>query len=222
MGRKDEIRRRIRLKILLSEIPPGAVLDEEALAAEFGVSRTPIREICAHLVAEGTASYLRGRGACVPSVTSDAIDGIFEAVGSTYPAVFGLACERIDALELVQLRGLYNGLVALTPLGPRELRAGRYLDFMALCADASRNPYLARSVHQLVREECRHAIAMARLAEIDDVAATPLERLVAACGPILGALERRDAVALTSALDARLAATRDAMFRRVSVVGLER
>jgi DNA-binding GntR family transcriptional regulator len=43
----------IRRRIIAGEIPPGVMLSELALAEEFGVSRTPVREAFKQLQTEG-------------------------------------------------------------------------------------------------------------------------------------------------------------------------
>ncbi|TRL39228.1 GntR family transcriptional regulator, partial [Rhizobium straminoryzae] len=40
----EDIRRQLAERIISSELAPGTVLDETQLAAEFTVSRTPVRE----------------------------------------------------------------------------------------------------------------------------------------------------------------------------------
>ncbi len=46
---KAEIYRELNERIMFLELPPGTVITEEGLAAEFGVSRTPIREVLKEL-----------------------------------------------------------------------------------------------------------------------------------------------------------------------------
>ncbi|MEL6196226.1 MAG: GntR family transcriptional regulator [Pseudomonadota bacterium] len=205
LGRKDEIRRRIRLKVVMSTIPPGAPLDEEALADEFGVSRTPIREICAHLVAEGTAEYHRGRGACVPDITAAGIEAFFEAATGIFPATFRQTALRADPYDLSLLRRLLEAAEAVADLDTPDLYVRRYLDFMEHCAETSRNPYLARTAKQMIREHTRICIA---IAQIDRRNARPIydpRRDIDDCRVVLRQLERRDADALLSHLGQRLA-----------------
>ena len=40
----EEIRREIAARIIAGQLAPGAALDETQIAAEFAVSRTPVRE----------------------------------------------------------------------------------------------------------------------------------------------------------------------------------
>lgn len=60
-----DIHRELRQRICLRDIPPGARLPEEALAAEFGVSRTPIRQVLDRLRHEGLVVLHAGAGASV-------------------------------------------------------------------------------------------------------------------------------------------------------------
>ncbi len=82
------------------DLPPGAALSELSLAAELGLSRTPVREAIGQLVAEGILQK-SSRGAVVAEHT------------------------RQDIIELYQLREALEvyviGLVAERRLSPREL-----------------------------------------------------------------------------------------------------
>jgi DNA-binding GntR family transcriptional regulator len=66
----DEIFRQLRERICLLDIPPGTRLTEEGLAAEFGVSRTPIRQVLDRLEFERLVEHERGSGARVAVLDS--------------------------------------------------------------------------------------------------------------------------------------------------------
>ena len=55
----------LRERIVLLQYPPGARLDVDALAHEFGVSRTPIRSVLQQLEREGLAITRHGVGTAV-------------------------------------------------------------------------------------------------------------------------------------------------------------
>ncbi len=55
----------LRARIVLLQYPPGARLDVDALAQEFGVSRTPIRSVLQQLEREGLAITRHGVGTAV-------------------------------------------------------------------------------------------------------------------------------------------------------------
>ena len=57
---------------------PGAALRQEELAAEFGVSRIPVREALNKLQAEGLVVVEPNRGAFVASLTADDVREVFD------------------------------------------------------------------------------------------------------------------------------------------------
>jgi DNA-binding GntR family transcriptional regulator len=58
----------LRTRICLLDYPPGSRLSEEALAAEFGTSRTPLRRVLAKLEDEGLVVSQHGVGTIVTDV----------------------------------------------------------------------------------------------------------------------------------------------------------
>jgi DNA-binding GntR family transcriptional regulator len=70
----DELRRRI----MSGALPEGRQLRQEALAAELGVSRIPIREALRQLEAEGFVAIASHRGAVVSKLSPDEIIELFE------------------------------------------------------------------------------------------------------------------------------------------------
>jgi DNA-binding GntR family transcriptional regulator len=66
----DEIASTLQARVLRGEIPSGARLRQETIAAEFGVSRTPVREALRKLQALGLVHVVPHKGAVVraPSV----------------------------------------------------------------------------------------------------------------------------------------------------------
>lgn len=67
----------LRRDILTWDLPPGSVLAEVELSERLGVSRTPVREAVAKLVADGLADAQRGRGTVVSDVSLDDLEDMF-------------------------------------------------------------------------------------------------------------------------------------------------
>ena len=57
-----QITARIREKILTGVYPPGSALLQDVIAAEFGVSKIPVREALVQLRAEGLVDVFAHRG----------------------------------------------------------------------------------------------------------------------------------------------------------------
>ncbi|MEI6195494.1 MAG: GntR family transcriptional regulator, partial [Verrucomicrobiota bacterium] len=65
----DRIRNALTDAIAEGEFPPGAALDEQALADRYGVSRTPVREALRQLSVAGLVEIRPRRGAVVAHIS---------------------------------------------------------------------------------------------------------------------------------------------------------
>src|SRR5882757_6489032 len=65
----EQVAERLRNRILAHTLHPGSWIDEQALAAEYGISRTPLREALKVLAAEGLVTMKLRRGAYVTEVS---------------------------------------------------------------------------------------------------------------------------------------------------------
>jgi DNA-binding GntR family transcriptional regulator len=73
----DQVYRALRANLRNGKILPGYPLQEVQLAAQLGVSRTPVREALTRLASEGLVSS-DGRSFSVPALTLQNIDDIYE------------------------------------------------------------------------------------------------------------------------------------------------
>ena len=67
-SRYQRIYKAVRERISLLQYPPGTVLSEAAIAAEFGVSRTPVRRVFQRLDFEGLVTIKNGVGTIVTDI----------------------------------------------------------------------------------------------------------------------------------------------------------
>ena len=81
-------------------------LDEKTLAAELGVSRTPVREALARLEHEGLVRIMPRRGVFIARKTKAEIVEMIIAWAALEAAAARLACERASDEEIASLRGL--------------------------------------------------------------------------------------------------------------------
>jgi DNA-binding GntR family transcriptional regulator len=68
----------LRDAVLSGAYPSGAQLRQDALAAQFGVSRIPVREALLQLEAEGLVQIVPHKGAVVAGLSLAEIDDVFE------------------------------------------------------------------------------------------------------------------------------------------------
>jgi DNA-binding GntR family transcriptional regulator len=92
-------------------------LDEKRLAAELGVSRTPVREALARLEADGLVEVLPRRGVRVVRKNKDEIVEMIIAWAALEGMAARLSCERASDDELQSLRRLMS---SFEPSGVRS------------------------------------------------------------------------------------------------------
>ncbi|WP_029351029.1 GntR family transcriptional regulator [Bosea sp. 117] len=74
----DQIVTQLRHQIITGQLPEGAPLRQEKLAAELGVSRVPLREAIRQLEAEGLVVSELHKGTVVSSLSLEEIEELFE------------------------------------------------------------------------------------------------------------------------------------------------
>jgi DNA-binding GntR family transcriptional regulator len=100
-----QITDRIREKILTGEYPPGSALLQDVIAAEFGVSKIPVREALVQLRAEGLVDVYAHRGFQVRPLSSTEVDEVFRLRLQIEPEAVAEGARRatptdIDAVHL--------------------------------------------------------------------------------------------------------------------------
>jgi len=90
----DHLAAVLQSRVLSGEIPTGTRLRQEAIASEFGVSRTPVREALRKLQALGVAVLEPNRGAVVRGPTAREVREAYEVRAE----LEGFAAERAAAL----------------------------------------------------------------------------------------------------------------------------
>ena len=70
---RDQVLAELRQRIVDGDYPPGERLTEDRLAADFGVSRNPVREALRIVEADGLVTLLPRRGAVVATPDASTI-----------------------------------------------------------------------------------------------------------------------------------------------------
>lgn len=96
MRRAEELREQLEQDIVTGAFRPGERLDEQSLAARFGVSRTPIREALMQLASTGLITLQPRRGAFVATLSLREIIERFEVMAALEGMCGALAARRID------------------------------------------------------------------------------------------------------------------------------
>ena len=105
---RESVRDTLRSRIFEGHYAPGTRLVERDLAAEFNVSRLPIREALRMLRQEGLIRDRAGRGSEVSGLSAKDVEDLFDVRQSLEVLACRLAAKRATAEDLRQLEGLLD------------------------------------------------------------------------------------------------------------------
>ncbi|WP_350335116.1 GntR family transcriptional regulator [Coralliovum pocilloporae] len=147
----DDIKRRV----LTLELKPGRDLDEVALSREFGISRTPLRDVFRQLAGEGYLEIRNNRGACVAPMSHQTLRDFFLVAPMIYSAIGRLAAQNATKEQLKDLKqaqtGFRNALKTDRP-GDLVYYNDRFHTIMGEMAD---NVFLLPSLRRLLIDHAR-------------------------------------------------------------------
>jgi len=96
----------VRHRILDGTYEPGAVIRESRIAAELGVSRTPVREAFRRLEQEGLVTVMPNKGAVVAGITEKDIEDIYTVRALIEGLAAKWAAAHITSQQLAELEEL--------------------------------------------------------------------------------------------------------------------
>ncbi|HEY5793491.1 MAG TPA: GntR family transcriptional regulator [Bosea sp. (in: a-proteobacteria)] len=143
LTRTETLRLQIADEIVSGALEPGTPLDEQELAARFGVSRTPVREAIRQLSASGLVSVRPHRGAVVALPTPAQLNDMFEAMAELEALCAGLAARNMTVPERRGLEALHGELRLLVHEGDPVSYHEKNEAFHAAIYAGSHNGYLA-------------------------------------------------------------------------------
>ena len=138
----EDIVAAIERDILGGVLLPGQRIDEAALVARFGVSRTPVREAILELAAVGLVEQRAHRGAYVADVTLEEIFDVYEVLAELEGLCARLAARRMETLERRELLDLHEKMGQLLAVEDRDTYIALDYQFHGILIKAARNAAL--------------------------------------------------------------------------------
>ncbi|MET9508594.1 GntR family transcriptional regulator [Streptomyces flavidovirens] len=137
---RDQVAHALRAALISGELRPGEVYSAPALADDFGISATPVREAMLDLAREGLVEPVRNKGFRVTEVSESDLD--------QYTAIRALI--EVPTVGQVTRSATREELEALRPVAEEIVRAARdhdligyleadrrfHLSLLALCGNA--------------------------------------------------------------------------------------
>ena len=111
LGRRplyEDVAERLRARIFERAIEPGAWIDEQTLAAEYGISRTPLREALKVLAAEGLVTMKPRRGAYVAEMSRDDVAQVYRLLALLEADAVADVARHASDEQLAHLQALHD------------------------------------------------------------------------------------------------------------------
>jgi len=108
----EQVAEALRARILAHTLAPGSWIDEQALAAQYGISRTPLREALKVLASEGLVTMKLRRGAYVTEVTERDLDEVYHLLALLESDAAVVVAESASDTQIAELVALHDELEA--------------------------------------------------------------------------------------------------------------
>lgn len=152
---KQKFAQALKQRVLSLDIAPGQLLDETSLSLEFGISRTPLREIIQRLCGEGYLTLEENRGAKVASMDFTTLRHFFQAAPMIYASVARLAAEQSTAAHIDILRNIQNHYREAIERKDAAGAAMQNHRFHEMIGSMASSPYLSPSLNRLLIDHTR-------------------------------------------------------------------
>ena len=214
----DKLAAQLHARVVSGELVSGPPLRQEALAEEFGVSRTPIREALRKLQASGLVELHPHRGAFVRGLSPREVRDAYEVRATLEALAAELAATRISRPQLLRLRAAQREFEAVLT---RTTKARNSAGGGEIGEAVVRRWGLANDeFHQTIHEASGNEVLTATLVQLHRNFPRDLSRLVVSESTAMLATNVREHEAILDAIARQDAAgAREQMFRHVCRAG---
>ncbi|MFC8312287.1 GntR family transcriptional regulator [Gordonia sp. NPDC057258] len=147
----------LQRRILTGVLPAGAVIPQAKLAAEIGVSTTPLREAIRRLSAEGMVELEAHRDARVTPVSADEARHLYQVRENLDPLAAALAARTRTAADIAAINNAFDRLSPIASASDVEALV-RHREFHRAVYRASGNPVLIDILERLWDKADRYRV----------------------------------------------------------------
>ncbi|WP_037261154.1 GntR family transcriptional regulator [Roseivivax halodurans] len=147
--RHERLYHELRNRICMLDYPPGEKLGEEALAAEFGVSRTPLRRVLGRLADEGLVEARHGVGTIVTDVDAREMGQVYALREELAQLSGTLTPAPVTSATIAEVRRFIHSCEMLAEAPDRRAFARFNMDWFAFTQGLIGNEALAEVSERL-------------------------------------------------------------------------
>jgi DNA-binding GntR family transcriptional regulator len=166
--RFDRLYATLRDRICLLDYPPGTRLSEEALAEEFGVSRTPLRRVLGWLESQGLLKSVQGVGTLVTDVDIEELTQVYQLRMELAELLGKLSPVMPDAETLARFRDIHERSLDLIIHPDQRTFAQLNMDFFQLHLSLTGNEPLREISERLYIQTSRIWLKLTSAKELPD------------------------------------------------------
>lgn len=150
----------LRRRILLMQFSPGAELEESSVAAAYGLSRTPLREVYQQLAGEGYVTLQANRGARVVQMDLNTIRRFFQTAPLVLSSTARMAALNRSDEHVQELLETHNVFMAAIEAQDAQHAALRVHELYQILGRAADNPYLRPALNRLMVDLTRLSLGL--------------------------------------------------------------
>lgn len=154
-NKKELAAQHLQKQVLTLALAPGAALDEVLLSEQYGLSRTPLREVFHRLAGEGYVNLETNRGASVSSMDVETMRAFFQCAPMIYAAISRLATEQGTTAQIGELKTIqrrFSQSLRKNAAGDMAMHNHRFHEQLGIM---SASPYLKPSLGRLLIDHTR-------------------------------------------------------------------
>jgi DNA-binding GntR family transcriptional regulator len=143
----QDVAERLRQQIFNRELEPGAWIDEQKLALDYGISRTPLREALKVLAVEGLVTMKLRRGAYVTEMSTTDVAQVYHLMALLESDAAGRVAAQASDAQIADLQALHDRLEQ--QVGERDAFFDTNEQFHLRLLDLAGNRWSAQIVQDL-------------------------------------------------------------------------
>ncbi|WP_400243172.1 GntR family transcriptional regulator [Niallia sp. JL1B1071] len=147
---REQVYERLRSAIIHLELKPGERINDKALAEQFGVSRTPVREALKKLEDQGLIVTSPGSETIVSLIEVEQAMHAFTVVASLHALAAKIALATLSISHVEQMTAINNEFAAALKVADRFRAIQKDDQFHAIILEASQNPEIVIALDRLL------------------------------------------------------------------------
>ena len=154
---KDALYQDLKKRILTLDLEPGIDLDEVRISTEYGLSRTPVREVFRRLAGEGYIEIINNRGASVSSMNHKTLRDFYLIAPMIYSTIGRLAVKNASDKQIKELKAAQSKFKQAVKANNPDKMAFQNDCYHSITGDMADNKYIQPSLQRLLIDHARIA-----------------------------------------------------------------